>query len=282
MKSEGFYAKHEDQDDLTYDPEDIARGSYGIDVDKYLGRSPIDGPPGYVFQKVTYSSQGVAGGSNTNIAGVYKLCTDHNGYIYHSDGSSGGSSEVLINQDGADSGVDPDKLASMGEAKLVSGDRILGAILQLIDTRNSDNRTGMVTAGLVSNESAVPDTYGRDIARDPGNFVGGSAISGARTSAANGLVACAVASPNLNIYSPSKVAVETNDLGETDIGAPINAISISGINGSQANQIRFTLNVYALVGPRQKTISHYTQPDPSFRLECLTKKFCKHPVSMLY
>jgi hypothetical protein len=271
----GLYAMHTGKSEDFYDPEDLVRGSYGIDVDKYLGRSPVDGPPGYVFQKVSYSA--AADNSHASVAGMYKLCSDHNGYIYHDSQTSG---ENLINQDGADPGANA---TSLGEAKLVSGDRILGAILQLIDTRSSENRTGQVTAGLVSNASATPDTYGPEISGNPGSFVAGSAISGPRISAAAGLSGCAVASPNLNIYSPTQVAVETSDLGPADIGAPIHAISVSGIGTpGTSGQIRFALHVYALVGARQKTVSHYAQPDPSFRLSCLTKKFCKHPVAMVY
>jgi hypothetical protein len=260
---------------MFFDPEDLARGSYGPHIDKYLGRSPIDGPPGFIFQKVTYSAAADSG--KTNVAGIYKLCPDHNGYIYH-DAETG--TENLINEDGADASADP---STMGEAKLVSGDRILGAILQLVDTRSSDNRTGFVTAGLVSNDSAVPDTYGPEIANDPSNFITGSAISGGRTAAANGLKALSVASPNLNIYSPAIVAVEASDLAPASIGTPLNAINVSGVSPTgNSNQIRFVLNVYALVGARQKTISHYTQPDPSFRMECLTKQFCEHPVSVIH
>jgi hypothetical protein len=348
-----------------FDPLDLAHGSYGVHVDKYLGRSPCDGPPGYIFQKVTYSAGAIV--SKTSIAGMYKLCPDHMGYIYHSnslgiiistsdvntstdkitynshgfqDGvaltytSEGGTaitglvngtiyyvvnasdnafqlsatfggsainltgtgnnaqkltptgtgSEVRINQDGADlSGTsDPTPSGISGEAKLVPGDMILGAILQLVDTRSSDNRTGFVTAGLVSNDSASPDSYGPDLASDPSTFITGSSISGGKTHAAMGLTACSVASPNLNIYSPSIVATAVNDLAPAAIGAPINAINVSGVTASTSNQIRFTLNVYALVGARQKTISHYTQPDPDFKMECLTRQFAQHPVSMIH
>jgi hypothetical protein len=350
---------------MVYDPYDLAHGSYGIHVDKYLGRSPCDGPPGYIFQKVTYSAGAIT--SKTSVAGVYKLCPDHMGYIYHSNSlgiiipttavntstekinynghgfqngveltytSEGGTalgglvngtnyyvvntetnhfqlsatfggaainltgtgndsqkltptgtgSEVRINQDGADlSGTnDPTPSGISGEAKLVPGDMILGAILQMVDTRSSDNRTGFVTAGLVSNDSASPDSYGVEIVSDPSNYVTGSSISGGKTHAAVGLTACSVCSPNLNIYSPSIVATAANDLAPAAIGAPINAISVSGITASTSNQIRFVLNVYALVGARQKTISHYTQPDPSFRMECLTRQFAEHPVSMIH
>jgi hypothetical protein len=197
---------------------------------------------------------------------------------------TGTGSEVRINQDGADfpGTSDPTPAGISGEAKLVPGDMILGAILQLVDTRSSDNRTGFVTAGLVSNDSATPDQYGPDLANDPSNFITGSAISGGRTHAAYGLKACSVASPNLNIYSPTIVATAVDDISPASIGAPINAINVSGIQASTSNQIRFVLNVYALVGARQKTISHYTQPDPSFKMECLTRQFAEHPVSMLH
>lgn len=264
---------------MLFDPKDLAQGTYGIHIDKYLGRSPSDGPAGYIFQKVTYSAGAVA--SKTNVAGMYKVSPDHMGYIYH-DAETG--SEVRINGDGADlaGSADPTPAGISGEAKLVPGDMILGAILQLVDTRSSDNRTGFVTAGLVSNDSATPDTYGPELANNPGTFITGSAISGGRTHAANGLLACSVASPNLNIYSPTIVATAASDLSPAAIGAPINAINVSGISGSTSSQVRFVLNVYALVGARQKTISHYTQPDPSFKMECLTRQFAEHPVSMVH
>jgi hypothetical protein len=347
---------------MFFDPDDLAKGSYGVHIDKYLGRSPSDGPAGYVFQKVTYSAGAIV--NKGNIAGMYKLCPDHMGYIYHegstvltiatsdvttgtdtitatahglldgekvvyaanggtvmaglADGvryfivnkatnsfklaaTAGGSAinitgtgnsaqtltvsnEVRINQDGADlSGAsDPTPSGISGEAKLVPGDMILGAILQLLDTRSSDNRTGFVTAGLVSNDSAVPDSYGAELASDPSNFITGSAISGGRVHAAAGLKACSVASPNLNIYSPTIVATAQSDLSAAQIGAPINAINVSGVQLTDSNQIRFVLNVYALVGARQKTISHYTQPDPAFKMECLTRQFAEHPVSMTH
>uniref|UniRef100_A0A2V0RAW1 Uncharacterized protein n=1 Tax=viral metagenome TaxID=1070528 RepID=A0A2V0RAW1_9ZZZZ len=271
---------------MFFDPKDLAQGSYGVHIDKYLGRSPSDGPAGYIFQKVTYSAGAVA--SKTNVAGMYKVSPDHMGYIYHdADGSPSSAEttgELRINEDGADlaSGdVNPQGIS--GEARLVPGDLILGAILQLIDGRAGDNRTGFVTAGLVSNESATPDAYGPNLANDPSTFITGSAISGGRTHAASGLQACSVASPNLNIYNPTIVQTATGELAPGQIGAPINAINISGISpNSTSSQVRFVLNVYALVGARQKTISHYTQPDPSFKMECLTRQFAEHPVSMVH
>lgn len=268
---------------MYFDPKDLANGTYGVHVDKYLGRSPCDGPAGYIFQKVTYSAGAVA--SKTNVAGMYKLSPDHLGYIFHDNENN---TEVRINHDGVDSAGSDDPapdgttLTNMGEAKLVSGDMVLGAILQLVDTRSSDNRTGFVTAGLVSNDSAVPNTYGPELSNDPSNFITGSAISGGRTHAANGLLACSVASPNLNIYSPTVLSTLTGDLAPASIGAPINAINVSGCTGSSSSQVRFVLNIYALVGARQKTISHYTQADPSFKMECLTRQFAEHPVSMVH
>lgn len=350
---------------MTFDPTDLAHGSYGIHVDKYLGRSPCDGPAGYIFQKVTYSAGAIV--SKSSVAGMYKVSPDHMGYIYHANslgltiletavnvstdkisynshgfvngveltynngggtsinglvsGTSyfvvsaetnsfklsatlggaainligtgnnaqtltptGTGSEIRINNDGADlSGTsDPTPSGISGEAKLVPGDLILGAILQLVDTRSSDNRTGFVTAGLVSNDSATPDQYGPDLAGNPSDFISGSAISGGRTHAAMGLKACSVCSPNLNIYCPTIVATAASDLAPAAIGAPINTINVSGLTASTSNQIRFVLNVYALVGARQKTISHYTQADPSFKMECLTRQFAEHPVSMVH
>uniref|UniRef100_A0A2V0RIF3 Uncharacterized protein n=1 Tax=viral metagenome TaxID=1070528 RepID=A0A2V0RIF3_9ZZZZ len=372
-----FYAKHKedyvekggsDEIPTFFDPKDLAMGSYGVHIDKYLGRSPCDGPPGYVFQKVTYSAGAIA--DETNVAGVYKLCPDHMGYIYHGrsasftvpasdvsttqdriaitkhgfllndvvtytfdegttpisttsgplvngqnyfvagtvntnnfqiseteggtpldiDGSGNDTqvfefnNEVRINQDGADlsGNTDPTPSGISGEAKLVPGDMILGAILQLVDTRSSDNRTGFVTAGLVSNDSASPDSYGREIASDPSNFVLGSSISGGKSMAAMDLKACSVASPNLSIYKPVTVATASLDLAPAEIGAPINAINVSGISAGSSTQIRFQLHVYALVGARQKTVSHYTQPDPTFTMSCLTRQFTEHPVSMIH
>jgi hypothetical protein len=268
---------------MFFDPKDLAHGTYGVHIDKYLGRSPCDGPAGYIFQKVTYSAGAVT--AKTSVAGMYKVAPDHQGYIYHAEGGGADhDTEVRINGDGADlaGSNDPATGTISGEAKLVPGDLILGAILQLVDTRSSDNRTGFVTAGLVSNDSATPDVYGIDLAGDPSNFITGSSISGGKTHAANGLAACSVASPNLNIYSPVIVSTAASDLAPAAIGAPINAINVSGIDGSHSNQIRFVLNVYALVGARQKTISHYTQPDPSFKMECLTRQFAEHPVSMVH
>jgi hypothetical protein len=268
-----------------YDPADLARGSYGIHVDKYLGRSPCDGPPGYIFQKITYSAGATSDSVDpiTNVAGMYKLSPDHQGYIYHDNEDN---TEVRINQDGADlSGTNdptPSGLPNT-EAKLQPGDMILGAILQLVDTRANDDRTGFVTAGLVSNDSSSPDVYGPELSNDPSNAITGSAISGGKTSAATNLVSCSVASPNLSIYSPVIVATAALDLAPQSVGAPINAINVSGITGSTtSSQIRFTLHVYALVGARQRTVSHYTQPDPSFKMECLTRQLAEHPVSMIF
>jgi len=261
-----------------FNVNDLANGTYGPHIDKYLGRSPSDGPAGYIFQKVTYSAGAIA--SKTNVAGMYKMSPDHMGYIYH-DAETG--SEVRINGDGADlaGSADPTPAGISGEAKLVPGDMILGSILQLLDTRSSDNRTGFVTAGLVSNDSATPDTYGPELANNPSEFITGSAISGGRSHAANGLKACSVASPNLNIYSPFVVATAASDLSPAYIGAPISAINVSGISGATSSQVRFVLNVYALVGARQKTISHYTQADPSFKMKHLTRQLTEHPVSMI-
>jgi hypothetical protein len=271
---------------MFFDPKDLANGSYGVHVDKYLGRSPCDGPAGYIFQKVTYSQ--LAAADKNNVAGMYKVAPDHLGYIYHdADGdpsSAETTGEKRINEDGADlASGDVNPAGISGEAKLVPGDLILGAILQLIDGRSSDTRTGFVTAGLVSNDSATPDAYGPDLANDPSQFIIGSAISGGRTHSANGLQACSVASPNLNIYNPTIVQTATGELAPGQIGAPINAINVSGISpNSKSSEIKFVLNVYALVGARQKTISHYTQPDPSFKMECLTRQFAEHPVSMVH
>lgn len=278
---EQLRAMHDSKEDIPmyFDPQDLSRGSYGVHIDKYLGRSPCDGPAGYIFQKVTYSAGAAA--SKQNVGGTYKLSPDHMGFIYH-DNETG--TEVRINEDGADlaGASDPTPAGISGEAKLVPGDLILGAILQLVDTRSADNRTGFVTAGLVSNDSATPDTYGPELSNDPSTFITGSAISGGKTHAANGLVSCSVASPNLNIYNPTIIATAASDLAPAAIGAPINAITVSGITSTSSNQIRFQLHVYALVGARQKTISHYTQADPSFRMECLTRQFAEHPVSMIH
>jgi hypothetical protein len=267
---------HDEQKSNVEDPfyleSDLALGTYGPDVDKYLGRSPADGPPGYVFQKVSYTS--VADASKDTVAGSYKNSPDHSGLIYGSSGNTFDATQIFINKDAF--GQDA---STLGEARLQSGDYVLGSILQLIDGRATDSRTGTVIAGLVSNDSAVEDTYGEDLTLNPSEFVLSSAIGGGRVFAADSVRHISVASPNLNIYTPVKIRNTSGDGAAAEIGAPINAITCTGVTPGSSGQIRFVLHVYALVGARQKTVSHYTQPDPSFTMGCLTKKIARHPVN---
>jgi hypothetical protein len=267
---------HDEAKSMNTDPffneADLATGSYGIDIDKYLGRSPADGPPGYVFQKVSYTATAAA--SKDTVSGSYKNTPDHTGLIYGSSGGSFDATQLYINKDAG--GQDP---ASLGEARLQTGDYVLGSILQLIDGRATDSRTGTIIAGLVSNDSAVQDTYGTDLTLNPSEFVLSSSIGGGKVFAADSIRHVSVASPNLNIYAPVKIATTAGDLAPAEIAAPINAITCTGVGNSVSIQIRFVLHVYALIGARQKTVSHYTQPDPSFTMSCLTKKIARHPVN---
>jgi hypothetical protein len=283
----GSYGTKSQQDVIPkyFDPEDLARGSYGIHVDKYLGRSPSDGPPGFIFRKVSYNAAAVS--NNSKIAAMYKACSDHMGYIYQGPNTA---AEVRINNDGADRGgtdtTNVDGSLNASEAKLIPGDYILGAILHLIDGRATDTRTGYISAGFVSNDSSEPDTYGTELRDDPSNFITGSSISGGKTASASSVKALSVASPNLNIYAPYRVATAgqdaTADLAPAPVANPINAINISGVGTAQSGSIRFGLTVYALVGARQKTVAGYTSPDPDFKMSCLTRQTAVHPVSIVY
>jgi hypothetical protein len=274
-----------------FNEKDLAFGSYGYDVDKYLGRSPIDGPPGYIFRKISYTATAL--GTKTNVAGWYRNDALHQGYIYH-DGETG--TEAIINHDGIDATTD--QKSTLGEASLRSGDYILGTILQLVDGRGPDNRTGVVTAGYVTTDKAAKDDIGVDLTDSPGTFIQGSAIGGARAFAAGETHTCSVASPNLNIYHAvrvkSNVGYDTNLLTSDDDGtidsdlrvhldksAPIHAINISGLAEGQSSSVRFVLNVYALVGPRVRSVSAYAGADPSFKLTDLTRKVARHPVAIV-
>lgn len=271
--------------------KDLAFGSYGYDVDKYLGRSPIDGPPGYVFRKISYTATALS--SKTNVAGWYRTDALHQGYIYH-DGETG--TESIINHDGIDATTA--QKSTLGEASLQSGDYILGTILQLVDGRGPDNRTGIVTAGYVSSDKTSKDGVGVDLSSNPGAFIQGSAIGGSRSFAAGETHTCAVTTPNLNIYHAIRVmdnvGYDTNSLTDNTDGtidtdlrvhytksAPIQAINLSGLGAGQSNEIRFVLNVYALVGPRVRSVSAYTGADPSFTLSDLAKKSARHPVAIV-
>lgn len=271
--------------------KDLAFGTFGYDIDKFLGRSPIDGPPGYVFRKIAYTA--VAAGSKTTLAGWYRTDALHQGYIYHNNETG---TEVLINKDGIDATTA--EKAALGEASLQNGDYILGSILQLVDGRGPDNRTGIITAGLVSTDKVFKDDVGVDLANNPGAFIQGSAIGGARAFAAGETRTCSVASPNLNVYHAVRVrdnvgydvesltsgtidgVIDTDLRVNIDKSAPIHAINVSGIGGTESNQIRYVLNMYALVGPRVKSVSSYTGADPSFKLSDLARKSCRHPVAI--
>uniref|UniRef100_A0A2V0RHT7 Uncharacterized protein n=1 Tax=viral metagenome TaxID=1070528 RepID=A0A2V0RHT7_9ZZZZ len=255
--------------DKFYDPKDLAEGSFGTSVDKYLGRSPFDGPSGYVFRKIQYTAS--ADASKTNLAGIYKTGVLHRGHIYH-DAENG--TENIINEDQAGGG------GITGESKLQPGDIVLGAILQIIDGRGADNRTGIITGGLVANDSSSPDTYGPEISNQNGTFVIGSAISGAKSMSA-GEKMMSVCTPNLDIYNSPRISTLSGDLGPQDVAAPLLAINVSGCTGSFSSQIRFVLHVYALCGARQKAVSAYKEPDMEFSLSCLTKKVAPHPVSIV-
>lgn len=269
-----------------FDGEDLARGSFGKHVDKYLGKSPCDGPSGYIFRKVTYTATAAA--NNTKVVGVYKTSSDHMGHIY---GGPGTTAEVRINQDGADRGTgttDPSGLllTALGEAKLVSGDYILGSILTLVDGRSNDKRTGYISAGLASHPSAEPDTYGTDMMDDPSQFITSSSISGGKHASAASAKAVSVCTPNLNIHAPYRVATAglnaSADLNQVPLAEPLSAINVSGIDANQSTQIRFELTVYALVGPRNRNVTAYVAPDTRFKMSCLTKQVATHPVTIIY
>jgi hypothetical protein len=277
-----YHAMHSSTEEVPrfFDPNDLAFGSYGKHIDKYLGRSPADGPPGYIFQKVTYQATPLA--SKGSVAGMYKMSPSHAGFIFH---NAENTEEKRINEDGANFALanDPAPLGIASQAKLVPGDMILGSILQLVDGRSSDYRTGLINAGLVANNNGEPNEYGPEISGQPGAKILSSAISGGKSASPVSLVGCSVASPNLNVYRPVVVATAASDLSPIEVGAPISAISVSGISPtSNSDQIKFNLHVYALVGAREGTVSHYTQPDPTFTMQCLTKQMAEHPVSMVY
>lgn len=266
--------------------EDLARGSFGKQVDQYLGKSPCDGPAGYIFRKVTYTAAAAA--NNTKVVGVYKTSSDHMGHIYGGPGTTG---EVRINQDGADRGTgvtDPDGalLTALGEAKLVSGDYILGSILTLVDGRSYDKRTGYISAGLASHPSAEPDTYGTDMMNDPSQFITSSSISGGKNVSASSAKAVSVCTPNINIHAPFRVATaglnSSADLNQVPLAEPLSAINVSGVSAADSVGIRFELTVYALVGPRNRNVTAYVSPDTKFKLSCLTKQVADHPVSIIY
>uniref|UniRef100_A0A2V0RBM2 Uncharacterized protein n=1 Tax=viral metagenome TaxID=1070528 RepID=A0A2V0RBM2_9ZZZZ len=277
---------------------DILKGSFGPQVDQYLGQSPIDGPPGYTFQKVYYSAQGVAqtdSATVTQLTAIYQKAPAHTGLLLNSNGttSSIGANDMsltLINQDQAGgSGIS-------NSNRLESGDFILGALLRAIDTKPDDTRQGNFTAGyaavgkltrgsspfppiLASNHIVfetfgVPADHATKVHQRSNAISNELGISHASTavSCTNGLEFHNMTQAMGLTGKDSVSGASAADKNLVDTKAPVLAIVADGIAG--ADQIKVSLCVYALVAPRVDTGEAIQVPNRNFKLHDVAAK-CK-------
>jgi hypothetical protein len=246
-----------------FNESDLANGSFGPEVEKYLGKSPVDGPPGYTFRKIV--SIVTAPANKTKIAAVYKYDANNHAVVRAND-------DTVAVLGLAQNGSTPTNNT------LLPGDYVLGAILQLTDGRSDDKRSGTITAGLAANDAAALATFANDIVDNPSSAISSVSVGGARTVSASTTRQLSVCTPNINIHMPPLV---NNDAEVNYTSAPILAINITGFSADTTENCRGVLTQYALCGPRDSGVESVSAYDPEFKLSCLTAKVAKHPVSVI-
>lgn len=262
--NDGFSAQY-------YDPAELAQGSYGECVDKYLGKIPIDGPDGYVFRKVTYE---VNAQSATEVLGTFRKGPVHRGIVSMINGSTRTTVNINEDQQGG-AGIS-------SQNKLVDGDIPLGAILSVSDGREDDIRSGIITCGKVPVSATTVNAsnvhYGVFTAGNDTNTIATTATGGSKSFAANSVRGVSVCDRSLDVYNSHHVhTIAADDI----IAAPALSIAVEGITAADAVKIKYTLTVYCLMGPRPTGLIEPSTPDPSFKLSDITRKTAKHAVNAL-
>lgn len=251
------------------DDKDILRGSYGGNVDALIGKSPINGPDGHTFRKITYSATSA---SAIGALFTYKLDRLSRGKK-HAMSAVPARSITNINEDQeGGSGYTTDN-------RLETGDIILAAILRVEDGRNVNLRQGTMTGSIMSGDTTSVGTtttsYGtfpnstdqQSVQHQFGIHV--KTIPSASTSV------MAVCTSNFNVKAPIVFSKTTTD---TSITSPILSIGVGGFaTNTDAQQVRVTLTIYALCGPRPNGMANVPK-DPAFRLEMLETFNVKNPV----
>jgi len=251
------------------DDRDILKGSYGVEVDALIGKSPINGPDGYTFRKITYSA------ISANAIGAL--------FTYKLDRLSRGVAHAMSAVPArADSTINADQAGGAGittDNKLVTGDIILAAILRVEDGRNTNVRQGTMTGSIMSGSATTVNAsniaYGifpNSTDQQSVQHQYGVHVKTVSTSATPVMAVC---TSNFNVKTP---IVFSTTVSHTDISAPILSIGIGGFaTNTDAPQVRVTLTVYALCGPRPNGMANVPK-DPAFRMELLETFNVKNPV----
>uniref|UniRef100_A0A2V0RBM5 Uncharacterized protein n=1 Tax=viral metagenome TaxID=1070528 RepID=A0A2V0RBM5_9ZZZZ len=258
-----------------YDSADLANGSYGAPIDKYIGKSPIDGPDGYVFRKITYLNQAASADAVTGTFQAGPLAR--------------GTTSMLNGTTRSVSTINNDQLSGggiSGDEKLVPGDIILAAILNVIDGRPDDKRSGQIAGGIVPTSAISVNSgnvhYGVFPAAAGGDqsTIVSTAIGGGKAVAAHSVKSFSVCNRSFDTLSPYRFENTVADVAM--FAAPVHAVAITGIStAADAANIYHRLTIYALCGARPAGLSHPEFPDPDFTLSCLNKKVAEHTVNML-
>lgn len=262
-------------DENYFDENDLAKGTYGEDIDKYLGKIPIDGPDGFIFRKVTYENNA---SSSTECLGTFRADASYRGVITMMNG--GTRTDKTINDDARGGS------ALSGQNRLRSGDIILASILEVIDGREEDVKSGAISGGFVPISSVDVNSgnfhYGVFSPGNDSNIIITTSVGGSKTFAANRVSAFSVANRSFDIYNAPRKGSDA--LGGTDndtLAVPAHAIAIDGMTASDAIKVKYKLTVYALMGARNSGLIEPGSPDPDFKLECLIKKRAKHHVNVI-
>lgn len=259
-----------DRTSITYiDERDILRGSFGPEVDALIGKSPINGPDGYTFRKITYSVVSAAGAAVLFTFKVDRLArgTAH----VMSAVSVRTTTEINADQQGG-AGITTDN-------KLVTGDLILASILRCEDGRSVNSKQGTITGSIMTGSATTVNSanvsYGTFPASVDQQAVQHQYGAHVRTVTCAESPVVAVCNTHFNIYSSPMFSVTTS---HTEISAPILSIGVGGFAATtDAQQVRATLTIYALCGPRPNGMANVPK-DPSFRLQDLERFNVKNPV----
>lgn len=241
--------------------EHILNGSYGPHIDKYLGKSPVDGPPGYKLMRLRYKTPANAA---TSLVATYRRGPLHRGIISMLNGGVRTNKNINEDQQGG-AGI-------ATEIKLVDGDIVLAAILTMNDGRNYNQRQGTFAAGITPISSTVPlaaNIHYGVFATDNSQPIVATALGGGTTVSCASTKKIACCHPNFVVYNPHHVhAVATDEiLSEPALSISANSFVAAG----DATSMEVELTVYALVGPRVTGFTSMNTIDLKFRLSDLCK-----------
>lgn len=246
-------------DKIYVESKYIVNGSYGPEIDKFLGKSPIDGPAGYKFMKLRYKTLPNSAGS---LVATYRRGPLHRGVISMLNTGTRTSKNINEDQQGG-SGIST-------EIKLVDGDIILAAILSCNDGRNYNARSGTYAAGItpVANATVLTsNTHYGVFSTDNLSPIVATAIGGGTVLACAGARKIACCHSNFVINNAHHVhTITAGDI----VAEPALAIGVGPFaTNTDAVQMEVDLTVYALVGPRVNGFTTMNTVDPNFHLDDL-------------